>query len=317
MNAMLICCFFFTSHVIAAEPADLQISPYAPANGTFPDCTLILFRGEQEIVTAGQRLHVRDNNTENFRESPVMLFDELHAVAYNSRDGLYYATDTGRHRLVAFRDVNLQRIEKSAETLADVKLDRPHDIVIDDGWIYAINPNRPTVFRFRAFGEEETSIDLTEHPGYSRALSIVDNKLYVVGSSAGKIIEITDFSKQEFRVYTSFGKKRDAPAGSWSTTGLVPNDVEFYAGKWYITSYFCPTYANGTDCNEMKFIRFATWQDFETGEWEDISDLLPKDIVPYYMTVHGEDLFVATFSHEGEGQPGRVYRISARETPTP
>ncbi|MDA0836041.1 MAG: hypothetical protein O2955_09620 [Planctomycetota bacterium] len=300
--------------VTAAEPRDLVIAEYAPTAGTFSGCTHIFFRGEREIVTAGRRLHLRDRATEKFRDAPVMLFDDPHAVVYNPHDGLYYATDTGRHRMVAFRDFNLPRIEKETDTLAGVKLDRPHDVVIDnDGWIYVLNPNTPTVFRFRGFGEEESSLELSEHPGYSRALSIVDGKLYVVGSNAGKIIAIDDFAKQQYRVYTSFGKKRDAPAGSWSTTGLVPNDAEFYAGKWYVTSYFCPTYADGTDCNENKFIRFSSWDDFETGQWEDISDLLPKDIVPYYMTRHDDDLYLATFSHEGEGQPGRVYCVSGRK----
>ena len=303
---------------IAAEAVDLQVSEYAPRNGTFPGCTHILFRGMQEIVTAGSRLRFRDDSRDKFRESPLMIFEDPHAVAYNPRNGLYYATDTGRHRLVSFRDLNLPHIEQVAEVIAGVKLDRPHDIVIDDeGWMYGLNPNRATVFRFWGFGQSESSLDLSQHLGYSRALTIVDGKVYVVGSSVGKIVEIDDFSKQQFRVFTSFGKKRDATAGSWSTTGLVPNDIEFYAGQWYVTSYFCPAYAQGTDCNEMKFIRFSSWRDFETGQWEDISGLLPPDIVPYYLTIRGADLFVASFTHEAKGQPGRIYRISRSRIVSP
>jgi len=324
VSSIIVSAIFFAETVdpcdalVAAEAVDLAVSGYAPTSGTFPGCTHILFRGNQEIVTAGKRLHLRDDAQEAFRESRVMMFEDPHAVAYNPHDGLYYATDTGRHRLVSFRDLDQQRIEKAVDTLADVKLDRPHDIVIDaDGWIYALNPNRARVFRFRGFGKSESSLDLSQHLGYSRALTIVEGKVYVVGSSAGKIVRIEDFSKQQFRVFTSFGKKRDTTAGSWSTTGLVPNDVEFYAGKWYVTSYFCPTYAQGTDCNEMKFIRFSSWQDFETGQWENISNLLPRDIVPYYLTIRDDDLFVATFSHESEGQPGRVYRISQSKKSTP
>ena len=314
--------FVGSNHAIfsqtATEAGDLRVSEYAPRNGTFPGCTHILFRGRQEIVTAGSRLRIRDDARNKFRDSPLLIFEDPHAVAYNPRDGLYYATDTGRHRLVSFRDLNLPQIEQAAETLADVKLDRPHDIVIDgQGWMYALNPNRATVFRFRGFGQSESSLDLSQHLGYSRALTIVDNKVYVVGSSVGKIVEIQDFSKQRFRVFTSFGKKRDTTAGSWSTTGLVPNDIEFYAGQWYVTSYFCPAYAQGTDCNEMKFIRFSSWRDFETGQWEDISGLLPPDIVPYYLTISGDDLFLATFTHEAKGQPGRVYRITKSKDTSP
>ena len=239
-----------------------------------------------------------------------MLFDDAHAVVYSPRDRLFYATDTGRHRLLAFRDLGQAQIESSVTMLAGVKLDRPHDVVIDgDGWLYALNPNGPVVFRFRGFGQDESSLDLSQHLGYSRALSVVGGKLYVVGSNAGKIVAIDDFARKQFRVHASFGKRRDAPAGSWQTTGLVPNDVEFYQGYWYVTSYFCPTYAQGTDCNEKKFLRFRSWKDYETGNWEDLSNLLPRDVVPYYLTVRENGLFLATFSHEPQGQPGQVFRV--------
>lgn len=315
MKLSIGCSLVCWTAAIAAEPTDLVVSRYAPATGTFSGCTHILFQGEREIVTAGPRLQIRDRSTESFRDSPVLSFEDPHAVAFNPHDGLYYATDTGRHRIIAFRGLDDEQFEISADTIAGEKLDRPHDIVIDgDGWMYALNPNRPMVIRFRGLGRDESSFDLAEHLRYSRALSIVDGTIYVVGSSAGRIVAIDDFSNGEYRVFTSFGKKRDAPAGSWSTTGLVPNDVEFYAGKWYVTSYFCPTYADGSDCNAHKFIRFSTWDEFENGEWEDISEVLPRDIVPYYMTVHEDDLYVATFAHEGDGQPGRIYRI--RQSPS-
>ena len=115
--------------------------------------------------------------------------------------------------------------------------------------------------------QDASELDLSQHLGYSRALSLVDGKVYVVGSSSGKVIAIDYFESRQFRVYTSFGKRRDAPAGSWKTTGLVPNDTDFYCSYWYLTSYFCPQYAAGTDCNENKLIRFKTWQDFERGQW--------------------------------------------------
>ena len=200
-------------------------------------------------------------------------------------------------------------------TLAGVKLDRPHDIVVDeDGWLYALNPNKAEVFRFRGFGDQESVLDLSQHLGsYSRALTVVGKTLYVVGSSAGKIVEVDNFERREFRVHPSFKKRRDAVAGSWQTTGLVPNDVEFHQGYWYVTSYFCPTYSQQTDCNEMKFIRFKTWKDFETGNWEDLSGLLPRDLVPYYLTPHDDSLYLATFSHEAPNQPGRIYRVTCRQ----
>ena len=67
----------------------------------------------------------------------------------------------------------------------------------------------------------------------------------------------------------------------------------------------------------MKFIRFSSCRDFETGQWEDISGLLPPDVVPYYLTIHEDDLFLASFTHEAKGQPGRIYRITRSRIVSP
>ena len=167
---------FITS--VAAEDHELIVTEYAPTQGTFSGCTQIFFREQREVVTTGTRLLFRDRPDAAFRESPVALFDDAHAVVYNPRDRLFYATDTGRHRLVSFRDLAQEPIERSVTALAGVKLDRPHDLVADgDGWLYALNPNGSVVFRFRGFGQEESSLDLSQHLGYSRALTVVDGKL--------------------------------------------------------------------------------------------------------------------------------------------
>ena len=212
-----------------ARPA-VDVTEYAPKGDAFHGCTHLLFRDNLEIVTTGKRFHFRRAGETAFRESPLMMFDDAHAVVFNARDQLYYATDTANHRLFSFRDPANSHIEQTVTTLAGVKLDRPHDIVVDpDGWLYALNPNKAEVFRFRGFGDQESVLDLSQHlSGYSRALTVVGKKLYVVGSSAGKIVEVDNFERREFRVHASFGKRRDAVAGSWQTTGLVPNDVDFY-----------------------------------------------------------------------------------------
>jgi hypothetical protein len=298
------------------EPARqaVEVQEYAPKNDTFHGCTHLLFRDTLEIVTTGRRFHFRRVGETAFRESPLTMFDDAHAVVFNARDQLYYATDTANHRLFTFRDPTNGHIEQTATTLAGVKLDRPHDIVVDpDGWLYALNPNKGEVFRFRGFGDQESLLDLSQHIGYSRSLTVVGKKLYVVGPSAGKIVEVDNFERRQFRVHTSFGKRRDAPAGSWQTTGLVPNDVDFHQGYWYVTSYFCPAYSQQADCNQMKFIRFKIWKDFETGNWEDLSSLLPRDLVPYYLTPHDNSLYLAAFSHEAQSHPGRIYRVTHRQ----
>ena len=306
---------FAPSVAAADEPSHhaVEVTVYAPQDGTFRGCTHLLFQDNLEIVTTGTRLHFRRVGEPVFHESPLTMFDDAHAVAFNARDQLFHATDTANHRLFSFRNPANDRVEQTVTTLAGVKLDRPHDIVVDEaGWLYTLNPNTANVFRFRGFGDQESVLDLSQHIGYSRSLSVVGKKLYVVGSSTGRIVEIDDFERRQFHVHLSFGKRRDAPAGSWQTTGLVPNDVDFHQGYWYMTSYFCPAYSRQADCNEMKFIRFKTWKDFETGNCEDLSGLLPRDVVPYYLMPHDNSLYLAAFSHEAPGQPGRIYRVVPR-----
>ena len=166
------------------------------------------------------------------------------------------------------------------------------------------------MFRFKTAGKTADSLELSQHLGYSRALTIVDGRLYVIGSSVGAVIEVVDFGKQQYKIHNSFEKKKDATAGSWKSTGLVLNDVDFFQGHWYATSYFCPTYAGKNDYDENKFIRFKTWQDLKAGTWDDLSHFLPSKVVPYYLTPRGEALFIAVFNHEDPGTFDKVYRLT-------
>ena len=74
-----------------------------------------------------------------------------------------------------------------------------------------------------------------------------DGRLFAIGSAAGRIVEIVDWDTAQVNVYQSFGKTGSASAGSWATTGLAINDLEYYDGFWYATSYFSPSFAGGTD----------------------------------------------------------------------
>ncbi|MFK7789438.1 MAG: PEP-CTERM sorting domain-containing protein, partial [Phycisphaeraceae bacterium] len=180
-------------------------------------------------------------------------------------------------------------------TIAGVSLSRPHDVVIDPdtNWLYAINPNSGDVFRFSAIGQNETKLNLSsELGGYSRSLTFANGKVYAIGSAAGKIVEIVDWESGQFNVYQSPDDgKSDGSSGSWSSTGLVINDIEFYDDHWYASSYF-----SGSGNNENKLIRFETFDDFEAGNWEDVSALVPDGQVPYYFTVEGDSLYLAVFT---------------------
>jgi hypothetical protein len=303
-----------------AEDKDLttgiQVTEYAPKTASFPGCTQIAFNGETEIVTSGDRLFYRTDSQSPFRESAIKGLDDAHAVVFNAHDRLYYATDTGNHRLITFHGPSKSQVQDTVTSLAEVKLQRPHDVVFDEstGWIYSLNPDSGQVFRFKGAGQTADVLDLSRHLGYSRALTIVHGRLYVIGSSAGAVVEVIEFDNQQYAIHNSFEKKKkDAPAGSWKSTGLVLNDVDFFKGYWYATSYFCPTYAGNENYDENKFIRFKTWQDLKEGTWEDLSHLLPSKVVPYYLTPHSESIFIAVFNHEDRGKFDKVYRLTISE----
>jgi len=293
----------------------LQITKYAPKSASFPGCTHIAFSSKTEIVTAGDRLFFRTDSQSPFRESVVKGLKDAHSVVFNPHDRLFYATDTGNHRLITFRDPASSQVQNSLTSLAEVKLQRPHDIVFDQstGWLYSLNPDSSQVFRFKTAGKTADVLDLSRHLGYSRALTIVSGRLYVIGSSVGAVVEVVDFGKQQYKIHNSFEKKKDATAGSWKSTGLVLNDVDYFQSHWYATSYFCPTYAGNQNYDENKFIRFQTWRDLKEGTWDDLSHFLPSKVVPYYLTPREHTIFIAVFNHEDPGTFDKVYQLTISE----
>ena len=178
------------------------------------------------------------------------------------------------------------------------------------GWIYAINPNSGHVFRFKAIGKNESAISVPLK-GYARALTFVNGKLYVIASAKGRIVEIVDWETKKFKIYDSFDPtKRSGPAGSWTKTGLVLNDLEFFDGFWYATSFFTKSYARGTDPDEHKFIRFKKLEDLVSGNWTDISSLVPNGMVPYYLTAKGGKLYLAIFNAGSPGSGDSILQFS-------
>jgi hypothetical protein len=307
----LIVCFSVMNSVDAApdtkqpEPSELglAVSEYAPGDSdpaVFKGATHIAFGPKgQEIVTDlnNNRFLYRDGPRDLLKVSPIAVRGH-HSVVYNPVDSLYYANDTANHRLISFANLSSATITAQTHKILGVPLKRPHDIVIDPatGWIYALNPNSGHVFRFSAIDKNESVLSLGKHlGGYSRSLTFTNGRLYVIGSAAGRIVEVLDWDKAQVKVYQSFKKIRSAPAGSWTKTGLVINDAEFFNGFWYASSYFGPKYSGGTDPDENKFIRFATLDDLVTGNWEDISSLVPRGLTPYYLTARGGNLYLAIF----------------------
>ena len=269
--------------------------------------------GHSEIITAciTHRFLYRNNPKESFLESPLSV-RRHHSVVYNPADKLYYANDTDNQRLISFADPSKNTITAETKEICGIKLQRPHDTVIDraNGWIYALNPNSGHIFRFTAIGKNESVIKAPTQ-GYARALTFANGKLYAIGSSKGRIVEVVDWEKPTFKVYDSFDPTgRQGAAGSWKTTGLVLNDAEFFNGHWYATSYFTKSCAKGTDFDKNKFIRFKTLDDLVSGDWTDLSSLVPSGLTPYFMTVNNNKLYLATFNHEATGKGDSILEFS-------
>jgi hypothetical protein len=300
----------------------LKITQYAPGKNdpaVFKLTTHIAFGpGKEEIITdlKNNRLMYRNGPGKPLVQSPIPLKGQ-HSVLYNPKDRLYYVNDTDNHRLISFADLSKPTITAQTNTILGIKLERPHDIVIDPktGWIYAINPNSGHIFRFSAIGENESVLDLgVALGGYARSLTFSNGRLYAMGSAAGRIVEITDWEKAKFTIYKSFGKVRVASGGTWKSTGLIINDAEFFNGSWYATSYFSPRYSKDTDHNKNKLIRFKTLPDLVSGNWEDLSSLLPDKSTPYYFTVNDNSLYLAIYDHTKLGKGGDVI---LKLTPSP
>ena len=298
------------------EGFGLRVSTYHSVNEEikFGGFTHIAFGpGGSEIITActTHRFLYRNSPKKSFIESPLSV-KRHHSVVYNPRDKLFYANDTDHHRIIAFSDPSKNEITAETKEIWGIKLQRPHDIVIDPetGWIYALNPNSGHIFRFTAIGENESVIKAPTQ-GYARALTFANGKLYAIGSSKGRIVEVVDWEKPTFKVYDSFDPTgRQGAAGSWKTTGLVLNDAEFFNGHWYATSYFTKSCAKGTDFDKNKFIRFKTLDDLVSGDWTDLSSLVPSGLTPYFMTVNNNKLYLATFNHEATGKGDSILEFS-------
>ena len=302
---------------VAAEPRHgLEVRIHAPEKEglTLKTPTHIAFGpGKREVITdlKHNRFVYRDGPDEAWRASPVPVRGQ-HSLVHNPADGLYYVNDTENHRIIAFRDLADDTIAAETKSIAGVTLRRPHDILVDSatGWIYALNPNSGHVFRFTAIGENESALKVPTG-GYARAISLVDGSLYVIGSAKGRIVKVIDWDTPKFEIHDSHDPTgRNGPAGSWSRTGLVINDAEHFDGSWYASSYFTRAYAGDTDIDENKFIRFETFDDLEKGKWEDLSDLVPGRMTPYFLTSHGGSLYLAIFNHESPGAGDAILRFT-------
>lgn len=312
-------CFLVHSALIILPciASDLRVQPYIPERGTrsaFKWCTGIFFIQDTEWVISlkDSSLFFRSKGEGRFSRVSLEL-NQPHSIAYNPRDSLYYLVDTDNHRLLYSADPVKGSSWSAVRSLAGLSLKRPHDVLVDpeSDWVYVLNPAPVQLFRFKEIGVQEQILDLSTTLVYARSLSLINGKVYVVGSASGKVVEVIDFSDKKFKVYASPGKVKNNWSGSWQETGLVGNDLEFYDDYWYLTSYFFTESCAAVPCDfdKNKFIRFSSWQEFEQGNWQDLSALLPSGLVPYFLTVHDNALFVGVYNHTFPGKGDAIYKM--------
>jgi hypothetical protein len=297
------------------EPHSLRIEEFAPAD-TVVDLWLpthIAFVNGLEIISevTNDRLSYRVLGSASEWQTSPLAVNGPHAVAFSPTQQLFYCADTENHRVLSFSRLD-DGDSSGPVSIAGVALQRPHDILYDptNGFVYVVNPGAPVVLRFSAFGVDEMALDLSHVAGgYSRGLSLVDGKILLAASTQGLVIEIDDFETGEVTVHESYGKIEAAQAGSWETTGFIPNDIEYYDGYWYLSNFFHPGYASGTDHNRFKLVRFRTWNDLASGQWEELSHFLPDAQIPYFFTVDDGHLYMAGFG-SGSAEDA-VYRITS------
>ena len=309
---------------VQTVPDPLNLEALAAREGLC-SVTSVGFFGDVTTVIAGgsaKALHFRAG-LGTWRDAALAL-NSPHSIL-RMPNGHWLINDTNNHRIVEMDELSGHGRNAIHEELAGIRLNRPHDQILDPvtGHIYLIDGGRH-LFRFRSL---KGPIDVwtfasPREMDYARALSWLDGKLHIIHSSRGEVWRIDDYNRHRYTVFRSPRPSvnsarsatpyRDFPAGALAVTGLVLNDVEKVGDWYYGTNFFTASYAHGDDPSPARLIRWRTWGDFGNGHWQDLSHLLPKDVVPYFLTAHRGTLYVPyfRFSPEGGCAPGGVIAVT-------
>ena len=285
----------------------------------------IAFTDNLEIIVGDIFLFRQKGSNDGWQTSPADSTG-AHSLTWKRNAGdsiVYYAVGTNKNQLLEFDHLSFKPSFIGVETLP--VLNRPHDIIYNpkDDYFYFINADyispHKLLIRFKNFESGFETLDLTnffkeKDNFYARSLSLINDKIYIIVSSYGEVIRIDDFEQNKYTYYQSNPDRKPAPAGSYSKTGLVLNDIEYFNGYWYGSNYFCSSYADGTDYYQNRLIRWKTWGDFKEGRFEDVSSLLDRDMVPYYFTIEDELLYLAAFPDESlkSKNGGKIYVFSGK-----
>lgn len=219
-----------------------------------------------------------------------------HSIRYIKRLG-YLIDDTEANKIILISDLNNPHADY-LDKIAGKQLVRPHDILDgQDGYAYIIDENN--LFRIKDFsGKGDVFPLMKDKLGYVRSLSMMDGKVHIISASMGKVIKIDDFNSGKIVQYQTGAHKLDDAAGSADRTGPILNSVIKLGGYYYGSNYFTKSYAGNNDPNPYRLMRWKSWDDFRKGNFEDISNYLEKNQVPYFLSSHEGKLLLTTFNHE-------------------
>lgn len=255
-------------------------------------------------------------------ETLASPLDRQHSITWSNSvtPPRYFVADTDNHRIVSFESLTDSAIYSETSTIADSVLTRPHDLEYNpaDGYFYGVtapmDPNSDQfpkfLFRFRDIGVDEGVLlmappGVTESEFYMRSLSVVDSVVYVVNSrgygSHPQVIRIDDFgtgTRTTYNAHSSFAGDLQA--------------IEFLGGWWYGTGGYTP---------DPFLVRWRSWDEFENGEWDDLSDLVDPisgggNTIAYFLTRWNGRVFFPVYVHkptEGESWYDRIFEIVFQE----
>lgn len=211
-----------------------------------------------------------------------------HYIIYNPNDGYVYFVDADYgnpdkylYRFNEFAADKIERINLLDKTNINLRSNLKEQILSSDG--------------------KENSYEYKNGKGYVRSLSIINGKLYIINSSHGEVIrldELDNFSDgnikfTRFRNYTA----SIAPAGTYASTKVTLNHIEYYNGFWYGANFFHKDFneKDTLDYHEYNLVRWKTWDDFENSRFTDLSYLITDNrFLPYHFTKHEGKLFIGT-----------------------
>ncbi|MDR3511187.1 MAG: hypothetical protein P4L73_06115 [Caulobacteraceae bacterium] len=312
-----------------------RLSGLAPVLGKYCDITQLGVFGDVTTILGDDGLYYR-RGSGGWTKSPISL-SGAHALT-RLPDGRWLILDTEKHRLIQVDDLAGAGMVVRTE-LAGIKLKRPHNVVVDPltGYVYVIAGDR-RLFRFKTLeGPAEAWTFKPAELGYARSVSWFDGHIHIIHSSRGEVLRIDDFDR---RRYTRFSSPRpralrgatslqvpeshiDFDAGSLASTGLVLNDVQKSGGWYYGSNDFLVGWAMGQDTRPARLIRWKTWSDFQNGEWQDLSGLIPQSydpldpLVPYYITIRDGILYTPIDVSLDEEHCGRdsIFHVDTASLP--